>query len=231
MGTRVRNTQNYDYEYYSDFSQLFFIKCCVVLHLQATKMSWDEHKRVHVLRKAHIRWMLTCSKSEMNKEEEDFGKTDMIYRLVQRVENMKQQQKWRWVRRSARLWWMYLDKQQQRWGMTDSQQLRTWGRDWIDVLSCAPEGPAPLPHRRKSSENAPLPGSHRWTITCPSSPRLPPPPPRGPVCPHHPATRLICRAGTSSCYKFQTSHAYAAWHSEVWKHLHHLCIQRQMFSD
>lgn len=176
--------------------------------------------------------MLTCSKSEMNKEEEDFGKTDMIYRLVQRVENMKQQQKWRCVQRSARLWWMYLDTQQQRWGMTDSQQLRTWGRDWIDVLSCAPEGPAPLPHRRKSSENAPLPGSHRWTTTCPSSPRLPPPPPpHGPVCPHHPATRLICRAGTSSCYKFQTSHAYAAWHSEVWKHLHHLCIQRQMFSD
>lgn len=106
--------------------------------------------------------------------------------------------------------WIYCDEQtQQCEGLTDGRQLR-WrgsrgGRIWLDRCpKLRSRGTTPLPHRRKSSENVPLPGSHRWAIRWekeggryPSSPR--PPPPLGPVCPRQPATRLICQAKTSSC--------------------------------
>lgn len=104
--------------------------------------------------------------------------------------------------------------QQRTWrGMNERQQLRKWGVGWgyLDrclKLRCSPRGTTPLPHWRKSSEDVSPPGSHRSRImknppTSPHpSPPPTPPPPHGPECPHHPATRLICQAQTSSCYTF-----------------------------
>lgn len=49
--------------------------------------------------------------------------------------------------------------------MKEGQQLkpRLPGRAYL-TGSMSPWGPTWLPHRRKSSENAPLPGSHRWVM-------------------------------------------------------------------
>ncbi|KAK2917406.1 hypothetical protein Q8A73_004152 [Channa argus] len=65
-----------------------------------------------------------------------------------------------------------------------------------ELLSCSPRwGPAPLPHRRKSSEITPLPGSHRRVIREAGISHAAASAPHHPAVPHSSA---------------QTSHAYAA---------------------
>lgn len=128
------------------------------------------------------------------------------------------------------------EQQQQQWWLTDS----SWEReaagegvsDWIDVLSSGPGGATPLPHRRKSSENLPLPGSHRWATREGRG--------RTPVLPGRrllhtaPCTPIVQLPASSAKLgrpavphsSPQTSHAHAALHLEDWKlpHLHNFPI-------
>lgn len=77
---------------------------------------------------------------------------------------------------------------------TAAEKVKLPGRgvsDWIGVLSCTPAELTPLPHCRKSSENVPLPGSHRWVIR------------EGGISPFNEKCPRV--PPSSSCYTFQPS--------------------------
>lgn len=136
------------------------------------------------------------------------------------------------------LCWMYCDEQTQQCdGLTDRRQLR-WrgsrgGLIWLDRCpKLCSRGMTPLPHRRKSSENVPLPGSHRWAIRWGREGDTPLLPGRlllsalcAPVN-QLPASSAKLRHPAVRHSSPQTSHAHAAWHLEAWKlpHSDNLCI-------